>query len=147
MRNFIGIGIAAVLLIGGFIFKDFLSGNAGDLKVGDCFDLPPANVETVEDVQHHPCDQDHGGEVVFVGDYPGSGSDPYPTDDQFISFLLDSCWPASVSYSGIDIPNQDVYDIGWFQPTDEGWRGGDQSVICYLYRLDEAPFKGSLKKS
>lgn len=145
MRNLIGIGILAVVLIVGFIFRDFLSGNAGDLKVGDCFDVPAADVETVEDVQHHPCTDLHGGEVIFVGDYPGSKDDPYPTDEQMFTFLADKCLPAYESYTGLSIETQQDHDVGWFQPTTEGWSSGDQSVICYIYRLDETQFKGSLK--
>lgn len=141
----IRIGVIALILVGGLILRPFLTGSAGDLKVGDCFDLPGADVETVEDVQHHPCDQDHGGEVIFVGDFPGSSSDAYPNDDAMIDFLTDACLPAYATYTGTDIDAQDTFDIGWFQPTEEGWRSGDQSVICYAYRLDEAPFKGSLK--
>lgn len=139
------VGIVVLIIIGGLILRPFLSGSAGDLKVGDCFDLPSAAIETVKDVQHQPCDQDHGGEVFFVGDYPGSGSDPYPTDDEMITFLTSTCLPAYSAYTGTDIAAQDVFDIGWFQPTADGWKGGDQSVICYAYRLDETRFRGSLK--
>jgi len=145
MRNFIGIGILAVVLIGGFIFRDFLTGNAGDLKVGDCFDLPASDQETVKDVQHHPCTDLHGGEVIFIGDIPGSRSDPYPSDDAMFAFLTETCLPAYNTYTGTDIATQATYDIGWFQPSEDGWKGGDQGVICYLYRIDEVPFKGSLK--
>ena len=141
----IRIGIVAIFIIGGLVFRQFLSGNAGDLKAGDCFDLPAPGTETVKDVQHRPCDQDHGAEVFFVGDYPGSGSDPYPTEDEMIAFLTDSCLPAYTTYSKTDLTTQDTYDVGWFQPTAEGWKGSDQSVICYVYRLDETKFKGSLK--
>ena len=41
--------------IGGFVLRDRLSSNAGDLAVGDCFDEPTASAETIEDVQHQPC--------------------------------------------------------------------------------------------
>lgn len=144
-RNIIWIGIIAIVLIGGFIFRDFLSGNAGELKVGDCFDLPSADTEEVKDVQHHPCTDLHGGEVIFVGEYPGSKDDPYPTDDEMFAFLTEQCIPAYTSYTGVAVDSQDTYDIGWFQPTNDGWKGGDQGVICYIYRVDETQFKGSLK--
>lgn len=146
-RNVIWIGLLAVVLIGGFLFRDFLTGNAGDLNVGDCFDLPGSDTEPVKDVQHHPCTDLHGGEVIFVGDFPGSRSDPYPTDDEMFAFLTEKCVPAYNTYTGTDIAGQETYDIGWFQPTEEGWKGGDQEVSCYIYRLDEEPFKGSLKAS
>ena len=47
-------GIVAVIIVGGFILRDRLSSNAGDLKVGDCFDEPASGAE-ISDVQHHPC--------------------------------------------------------------------------------------------
>jgi hypothetical protein len=145
LRNFIWIGIIGVVVIGGLLFRDFLTGNPGDLKVGDCFDLPDSDTETVTDVQHHPCTDLHGGEVIFVGDFPGSGSDAYPSDDEMFAFLSEKCVPAYDSYTGNDIADQATYDIGWFQPTEEGWKDGDQGVSCYIYRLDETQFKGSLK--
>lgn len=141
----IRVGIIAVIAIGAFILRPFISSNAGDLNTGDCFDLPSASAETVKDVQHHPCDQEHGGEVIFKGDYPGSKSDSYPTDNEITAFLVDKCIPAYKAFTGLDIENDTVYDIGWFQPTNEGWSKGDQGVTCYLYRLDSAPFKGSRK--
>ena len=139
------VGIIAVIGVGAFILRPFVSGNAMDLNVGDCFDLPSASAETVKDVQHHPCDQDHGGEVIFKGDYPGSQSDTYPTENEMTAFLVEKCVPAYTSYAGLSIETETVYDIAWFQPTTEGWKKGNQGVTCYIYRLDEAPFKGSLK--
>jgi hypothetical protein len=139
------VGIVALIIVGGLVLRPFLSGSAGDLKVSDCFDPPAADTETVSDVQHQPCDQDHGAEVFFVGDYPGSGSDPYPTDDEMLTYLTSTCLPAYSTYTGTDFSAQDVFDVGWFQPTADGWKSGDQSVICYAYRLDEEKFKGSIK--
>ncbi|MEO7664601.1 MAG: septum formation family protein [Candidatus Limnocylindrales bacterium] len=142
----IRVGIIAVIALGAFILRPFLSGNAGDLKVGDCFDAPATTADTVKDVQHHPCTDEHGAEVIFVGDYPGSKSDPYPTDDQMSAFLSGKCLPLYKAYTGKDI-DATTFDIGWLQPTKDGWTGGDQSVICYIYRLDDTKFKGSLKAS
>ena len=51
----IRVGIIAVIVAVGFVFRDFLSGNAGDLKVGDCFDQPSTTNTVVKDVPHHPC--------------------------------------------------------------------------------------------
>ncbi|MBF8289447.1 MAG: hypothetical protein HW391_415 [Chloroflexi bacterium] len=139
------IGIVALVVVGGFILRPFITGNAGQLSVGDCFDPPASTVETVEDVQHHPCTDEHGAEVFFVGDYPGSKSDPYPTDDEMLAWLTEKCIPAAESYTGKASTLTPDLDIGWFQPTEDGWKGDDQGVICYLYRLDETMFKGSLK--
>ena len=142
----IRIGIIAVIAIVGLVGRSYFSGNAGDLKVGDCFDLPSSTSTTVKDVQHHPCDQDHGAEVFFVGDYPGSKSDPVPTRDQFAEFATTTCATAYQTYTGTDITIEGDYDFSAFFPLDEGWKAGDQAITCFLFRVDEANFKGSLKK-
>jgi hypothetical protein len=144
-RIAIRLGIVAVVIVGGLGLRQFLSTSAGDLTTGDCFDLPPAGTETITDVQHQPCGQEHGAEVFFVGDHPASGEDPYPVGAGMLSFLEDQCLPAYLAYTGTDLTTQATFDVGWFQPTEEGWQRGDRSVICYAYRVDEARFKGSLK--
>ena len=143
----IRVGIIAVIAIGALLIRSYVSGNASELSVGDCFDLPPASAETVYDVQHHPCDQEHGGEVVFVGNYPGTKTDPFPSDNEVFAFLTQNCVPAYETYTGIALDTQNIYDVAWFQPTEKGWTEGDQEITCYIYRLDKAPFKGSQKKS
>jgi hypothetical protein len=144
MRNIIGIGILAVVLIGGFIFRDFLSGNAAELKVGDCFDEPASLTETVEDVQHHPCSDTHDAEVFFVADYSTGGADAYPADAEMEAWVTEHCFPAFLGYTGRDFVTDPDFGIAWFQPDQEGWKDS-QRVTCYLYRLDETPFKGSQK--
>lgn len=141
----IRVGIIGVVALGAFLLRPFLTGNAGDLKVGDCFDVPTSTAETIKDVQHHPCTDEHGAEVFFVGAYPGTKTDPYPTDDEMVTFLTNTCIPQYRAYTGVEVASQEVYDIGWFQPTQDGWKNGEQGVICYVYRLDETKFKGSLK--
>ena len=47
------IGIIVIGEIGAFLFRDRLTGNAAELKVGDCFDVPTTATE-ITDVQHHP---------------------------------------------------------------------------------------------
>jgi len=143
LRNFAWIGIIAVVLIGGFLFRDYLSGNASELKVGDCFD-EPADMETVEDVQHHPCSDTHGAEVFYVADYSESDDTAYPSDPEMEAWVTDRCFPAYASYTGRDFLTDPDFGIGWFQPDTAGWED-TQRVTCYLYRLDEAPFKGSQK--
>lgn len=142
----IRIGIIAVIAIIGLIGRSYFTGNAGDLNVGDCFDVPSATATTVKEVQHHPCDQEHGGEVFYVGNYPASKSDPFPSDDAIVAYLTQTCVPAYQTYTGSAIDGQQVYDIGWFQPTADGWKGGDQEMTCYIYKVDNSTFKGTLKK-
>ncbi|TAK01806.1 MAG: hypothetical protein EPO36_04055 [Chloroflexota bacterium] len=144
MRNLIGIGIVAVVLIGGFIFRDFLSGNAAELKVGDCFDEPATLDETVEDVQHHPCGDEHDAEVFFIGDYPGGDDAAYPTDAEMEAWVTQACFPAFKSYTGKDFETDPDLGIGWFQPDESSWDDGHE-ISCYLYRLDGTTIKGSQK--
>ena len=145
LRNFVGIGIIAVLAICGYLFRDVLTGQAADLKVGDCFLLPPEDQTEVEEVKHERCTDDHQAEVFFVGDFPGSGSDPFPTNDEMDAFIAENCIPAFNSYTGEDYETWTEMDFSAFTPTSQGWSDGDQEVTCFLLRVDLAKFKGSLK--
>ena len=68
---------------------------AGDLKVGDCFDIP--NGTTVRTVQSRPCAQSHNAEVIFVGEYDGA---TYPISLSLDSYVKATCLPAFESYVG-----------------------------------------------
>jgi Septum formation len=138
------LGIIGVIALGAFALKPFLTGNAGDLGVGDCFD-PPTTTDTVKDVQHHPCSDSHGGEVILVEKHPDASS--YPTDDDFDQFVAAQCVPAFQAYTGTDLTTNKDADIGWFVPTPDGWAGGDRTVICYATRTDDQKTTGSVKKS
>jgi Septum formation len=142
----IRLGIVAVVVIAFVVLRPFLSGNAGGLSVGDCFDVPAGAGETVSDVQHHPCTESHGAEVVFVGDFKPSTS-IYPTDDEFTSFGKENCVPAFNAYTGLDFETATTYDIEPFFPTADGWTKGDRKVICFAVRADSAPMTTSVKKS
>jgi hypothetical protein len=141
----IRIAIIAVIVIGGLIFRDRLTGNAGDLKVGDCFDVPTATVD-VKDVQHHPCTESHTGEVFAVVTHPAAKGTAPLVESQLIDFLSSSCGPAWVSYIGQEAAGSSVFDIGAFYPRDQDWNDGDRSVTCYTYRVDDQPMTSSLKK-
>jgi hypothetical protein len=138
-----------VFALGGFLFRDYLSGNAGDLKVGDCFDVPTvaAQSTTVKDVQHHPCSDLHSGEVFFFGNVPGDANAVYPGDATFDAFARDQCVPAYRTYTGRDFDSDETYDIQYLTPTTEGWNKGDRAVDCFLLRVDGQSFKGSVKAS
>jgi hypothetical protein len=139
----IRVGIIAVIVVGALIFRDLLSGNASDLKVGDCFD-PPSTVNTVvKDVQHHPCSDPHLAEVFYVGDYDLASS-TYPTEDAFQSFVLDRCIGAFQAYTGRSYDAQEL-DVQPFWPTEEGWGNGDKEVTCFAVRVDGGQITGSVK--
>ena len=136
------IAIIAVIVVAGFLFRHRLSSNAGELKVGDCFDDPGAIAE-VSDVQHHPCEEAHTSEVIFVGEMSGDNA-TYPADDTILEFVSVNCIPAFGTYTGRQYDGVTL-DVGYFHPTSDGWGKGDRGVICYAYNIDGVPTTGSLK--
>jgi Septum formation len=142
----IRLGIIGVIAAGAFILRPFLSGNAGSLSVGDCFDEPAGSSGTVEDVQHHPCTDVHSAEVVFVGNY-SPATDTLPTDEAFVTFFEANCTPAFNAYTGLDFATDPTYDMSAFTPTADGWGSGDHKVICYAVRLDSGTMNASIKKA
>lgn len=143
----IRLGIVVVIAVGLFALRPFLSGNAGELAVGDCFDPPTTPNQEVKDVQHHPCADVHHGEVIFVGKIEGFTT--YPTDPEFSQFVQNTCLPAYTAYTGTDLLTtvDSGADMGYFVPTTSGWTGGDRSVTCYATRRDDGPMQGSVKKA
>ena len=139
------IGIIAVIGIGAFLFRDRLSGSAGDLKVGECFDEPVA-LQEVSKVQHHPCTESHTAEVVFLGSMTGQDAS-YPSDATFDTYIEASCLPAWESYTGKAYSTEAVLTLGYLVPTEKGWNGGDRGVTCYVSREDGAQMTSSVKKS
>ena len=141
----VGIRIAVVglFVVGGLIFRDRLSSNATDLKVGDCFEEPAA-AETIEDVQHQPCTETHDSEVIFVGKHSAAKGAAVPSDDDFRDYVGTNCLPAFATYTGLDLMAQEVLDIGYFVPANESWADGDRTVICYAARTDGASMKQSV---
>ncbi|MDP9223739.1 MAG: response regulator [Actinomycetota bacterium] len=137
----------AVFALGGYLFRDFLSGNVGDLKVGDCFDPPnlTAADTLVKDVQHHPCGDLHGGEVFFVGNVPSGANGAFPGEAAFAAFVQAQCVPAYRNYTGRDFDTDTTYDVSFLVPTTEGWAKGDHVIDCFVLRIDGQPLKGSVK--
>lgn len=146
MSRFIWIAIVLVVVVGGYLFRDRLSGNAGELKVGDCFDVPVAQ-ENISDVQHHPCDESHTGEVMALTTHPAANGAPPPSQAQLIDFLSTQCAAAFTQYTGVDANAQQVLDFGAFYPADSDWSDGDRGVTCYVYRIDEQPMTSSVRKA
>ena len=146
MRLLIRLGIVGVIALGGFVLRDRLSGNVGDLQVGDCIDRPASANETVSDIQHHPCSESHTAEVVYVGKNPSSSGTPPLSDDQWISFLGQVCVPAFDSYTGTDLLSGNVMDLGAITPLDDDWKKGTRDVTCYAYRVDGGAMTASIKK-
>lgn len=140
----IRLGLIGAVLGGGYLFRDFISGAATDLQVGDCFDMPTAANETVEEVSHHPCTDAHTAEIFFVGDHPDGA---FPGSTAFETYVESNCVPSFNTYTGLDYMTDTTYDFGWFEPTSEGWGSGDHEITCYVYRLDKGTMTSSVKKA
>lgn len=142
----VGVRLAVVglFVVGGFFFRDRLSSNANDLRVGDCFE-EPALAETVEDVQHQPCTEMHDSEVIYVGQHSAAKGAAVPSDDEYRNYVGAQCLPAFAAYTGLDLMSQEVLDIGYFVPADESWLDGDRKIICYAARIDGASMNQSVK--
>ncbi|HUG30959.1 MAG TPA: septum formation family protein [Candidatus Limnocylindria bacterium] len=139
------LGVIGAIVIGALLLRPYLSGNAGNLQVGDCFDEPAGAQETISDVQHRPCTDPHGAEVVFVGDFTPD-SDDLPGDEQFIAFFNSTCASAFNEYTGLDFVTDPTYDMDMYFPTLEGWNDDNREVICFAIRLDGAQMASSIKK-
>lgn len=137
-------GLIGIFVVGGFLFRDFLPGGADDLRVGDCFE-EPVGVEVVDDVQHRPCGENHDSEVIFVSEHPAAKGAAPLSDAAFRDWIGANCLPAFASYTGVDLMSQEVLDLGYFVPTNEGWDDGDRTVICYAVRIDGTQMSQSVR--
>ena len=146
MRILIRLGILALILAGGWLFRDRLSSNAGDLAVGDCFDVP-ASKTNVKDVQHHPCAESHTGEVFAIVTHPAAKGTPPLAHDALFSYLGSTCGPLFINYVGPVAAGAGLLDAGAFYPPDAGWNDGDRTITCYVYRVDGKPTTTSAKNA
>lgn len=128
-----GLLLIIVLVVGGlaFVFRDRISGNASELKVGDCFDAPTLESQTVTDVQHHPCTEAHSGEVFAVLTNPAAGSAPYPDRSGRLTFAGDQCAGPFLAYVGKSMDTT-ALEVAFFGPTPDGWAKGDRVFTCYV---------------
>lgn len=144
MRNIaIRVGIVALIIVGGLILRPFISGNASDLAVGDCFDEPTSADQEVESVQHHPCNEAHTGEVFLVQDVADAAT--FPSDSDWLDEVSTRCLPTFATYTGVAYEDTETLDIGWFTPTADGWGKGDRELICYVRQVDGSATTTSVK--
>jgi hypothetical protein len=119
--------------------------HAAELRVGDCFDLKDPAAEEVGDVHAVPCDVAHEFETFHSDSLPTGA---FPDDDAFSTYVNDNCLPAFAEYIGLSY-EESVYEVRWFQPTQEAWDSGDRSVQCAAYhpRLHRltASIRGSMQ--
>jgi hypothetical protein len=143
MKLLLRLAIIAAVLIGGFVFRDRISGGADSLQVGDCFDVPAGNNPFYK-VQHHPCSEPHTGEVVFVVDHPAAKGTPFARSI-VIQFASAACLPALNAYIGTT--EGDRIDLGALYPDSKEWEAGDRKITCYAYMVDGSSLSTSFKAS
>lgn len=131
VRRFGVLIVIAIVVIGVIVFRDRLSGNVTDLAVGDCFDVPSDLLETVSEIQHHPCTEAHTGQVFCLTKYPADGNATYPADSAFIAAADATCAEPFLSFVGLAM-DQSTYEIRYFGPTAEGWSKGDRGITGYV---------------
>ena len=141
--------VILVVVVGAVVFRDRLSGSSSDLVVGDCFDAPssasaPATGVEVGDVQHHPCSEAHGFEVIAVLKHPAAKGDPYPGTEALFTYADTNCLPPFAAYVGIEFA-ESTLGAGSIVPQQKGWESGGRTITCYVGNADESPVTGSLK--
>ena len=139
--------LIAVVVGGGFwIFRDRLSGSAGDLSVGDCIDEPAGNSE-ITDVQHQPCNEPHDGEVFAVIFHTAASGAPYPPTTEFQDLVSDECLPALETYTARTYA--EVYaaglDVSFLYPSSSSWSDNDREVSCFIVKTDGSKMTGSVR--
>jgi Septum formation len=140
------IGFFVLIGIGAFIARPYLMGNVGDLKVGECFDTPALD-QKVEDIQHHPCTEVHGGEVFMVGKHAAADGARYPKEAALWKEIESACTSVFKKYTGMNAEKDPKWSFAYFYPLKEGWAEGDRGFICYAARVDGKTTTGSIKKS
>ena len=141
IRLFIVIGVI-IVIIGAVVYFTKDQKSASDLTVGDCFDVPTANVD-IDTVKSDPCTDSHTGEIFFVTTYPDAAA--YPADSDFETFAENNCNPVYTTYVGTSLDQTPDLTIGFFYPQSDGWSNGDRTVKCYVTRVDGAPTTKSVK--
>jgi hypothetical protein len=153
--RFAGIGIVAVFGIVGALgaaSRDDSGAIVGegtlhitDVHVGDCFDLNDGpDVEEVGDIRAIPCDEPHSFEAYFTTDLAAG---EYPSRSAFDAQVEAACLTSFEAYVGRDYETSELY-VTSFEPTPEGWRDGDRSLLCVISTEDAAtPLTGSVRSS
>lgn len=142
-------GIIVAVLVGGFLLRDRISGDAAKLQPGDCFDDPITAGQSgavVKEVQHHPCSEPHLFEVIETFKFATSGDATFPGQTGFDSFIVEKCSVAFTTYIGI-AEDQSSLSYSAYTPVESGWKSGDRDITCFLGALDGSKLTGSMKNA
>ena len=132
-------------MLGAFMARDFVIGPVENMKVGDCIDVPAEDAE-FGTIQHHPCDQPHGGEIIEIFNVSGLPALLYPSSADPWSAISPVCASAFDAYTGTRFADRPEFDITYFTPTPKTWANGDRSVTCVVIRDDDAALTASLRR-
>jgi hypothetical protein len=151
LLRFAWIGIAAVVVLGGWYFAagrddagqitDAGSLASTELRVGDCFDLQDPSADMVEDVDAKPCSETHEFEVFLAGSLADGG---FPGEPAFDEYAFDNCLPAFEELIGVPYEESEL-DIFYLVPTRDSWSDGDHEVSCAVYDPLQEELTGSLR--
>ncbi|MER6613849.1 DUF4190 domain-containing protein [Streptomyces xantholiticus] len=105
------------------------SKGTGDLRRGDCFNVPGGDLErVVVNVETVPCDEEHDAEVS--GTYRLQKSDPAPGSPRGETFAEERCLDINAAYARDSWALPKDVETYYYIPTEEGWSGGDRMLTC-----------------
>lgn len=135
-----------LLVIGGVVAgANYLMGSRAvtDIGVGECFDLPDANEQEIDDLTQRECTEPHEYEMFYVADMPDGD---FPSDDEVFAWIETNCLPAFADYVGMDYQSS-VLSLFPITSTEATWNDGDHSVQCALYEDGNPELTTSQKDS
>jgi hypothetical protein len=108
--------------------------SAMDIRVGDCLDDATTGA-TTSTASIVPCSGPHDSEAFADLTLTGSA---YPGDDAVQADAQKGCQGDAFA-DFIGIPSDDsTLQISYYFPTEDSWAGGDRTVTCTVYAIDES---------
>jgi hypothetical protein len=129
--------IIGLAIFGGIALFNFLDDTTAvaALQEGDCI-RDPGLVEVIEDVEAVGCDEPHEVEVFAVIELPDADGAPYLGEELVYAGAMDRCLPRFAGYVGTPY-EESVYWVDAWTPVEEGWDGGDRTVLCVIYEVSD----------
>ncbi len=125
------VALAFLLVVAIGWVRDRDTTSNAEVRPGDCFIVPDEEFDRTETT---PCDAAHDGQFVSLysidsadGEYPADDDEGYW--DRVFQRCFDDVGDAVVRQT--DLP--DDFDWNVFVPTEDGWRDGDRTMMCYVY--------------
>jgi hypothetical protein len=84
------------------------------------------------------CDEPHGHQVFFAGEYPAADGEPYPADDTLAEVIFnETCAQPLVDQIGVDY-DEITLDVWGFWPPEAAWEAGERTIACSVANADNA---------